>query len=218
MKQNYTHISFIIDRSGSMYSCWDDTINGLKSFISDQKKEDLKCTFSLTVFDDEIEYPIRFEDIHKITDEYIDSLNIYPRGRTSLRDAIGSTIRFTGERLSDMYEDERPDRVMTVIQTDGRENDSKEYDAATLRQMIEHQKDKYNWNFMFIGANEEVVIDAINLYGLDSTSTTHYNINNSPDTFKVISAKIKTYRSSAVGSTDYLASMSFNDDDRNTMS
>ena len=94
MEKDYTHISIVLDKSGSMYRVWSDTINGVKSFINEQHKLKSKCTLSLTVFSDSnsIKFPIVMEDINNITDSTIDELNIIPDGATALRDAIGATI------------------------------------------------------------------------------------------------------------------------------
>jgi hypothetical protein len=151
MREDYTHISFIIDRSGSMSSIKDDTIGGFNSFLEEQQAQPGKCTFSLTQFDDKIELLYSFVDIKevpKLTDK-----TFVPRGWTALYDAIGITINGCGAELAGMKEEDRPGKVLVVILTDGVENYSKEFGHSKIHEMIKHQTDMYKWNFIFLGAN-----------------------------------------------------------------
>jgi uncharacterized protein YegL len=151
MKKNYTKIIFVIDRSGSMTNIKNDMEGGLKNFISEQIKLNVgKCDVSLYQFDDVYESVFENKDITN-TPEY--TLN--PRNATALYDAIGNTINRVGNQLSQLKEEDRPDRVMMVIITDGMENSSKEYNAAKIKEMITHQSETYNWQFSYLGSNQD---------------------------------------------------------------
>ena len=155
MKKNLTEMVFILDRSGSMQSLTNDTIGGFNSMIDGQKKEDGEAYVTTVLFDDN--YELLHDHVDITTKEY------YARGCTALLDAIGKTINSIGSRLSATPEDERPDKVMFVITTDGFENASKEFSKSTVKEMIEHQQEKYSWTFMFLGANMDAVGEAASL-------------------------------------------------------
>jgi len=161
MKKNLTEIVFILDRSGSMQSLTDDTIGGFNSMIEGQKKEDGEAYVTTVLFDDNYELLHDHVDIQKVNP--ITTKEYYARGCTALLDAIGKTINSIGSRLSATPEDERPDKVMFVITTDGFENASKEFSKSTVKEMIEHQQEKYSWTFMFLGANMDAVGEAASL-------------------------------------------------------
>jgi uncharacterized protein YegL len=161
MKKNLTEMVFILDRSGSMMHLTDDTIGGFNSMIENQKKEEGEAFVTTVLFDDQYELLHDHIDIKEIqpitTNEY------YARGMTALLDAVGKTINSIGSRLSATPEDERPDKVIFVITTDGMENASREFAKSTVKEMIEHQQNKYSWTFMFLGANMDAVGEAASL-------------------------------------------------------
>lgn len=165
MKKNLTEMVFILDRSGSMYSLTEDTIGGFNSMIDSQKKETGEAYVTTALFDDQYELlhdHVNIKEIKPITNaEY------YARGNTALLDAIGKTINSIGSRLSATPEDERPDKVIFVITTDGMENASFEFDKKTVKEMIEHQQNKYSWVFMFLGTNMDAVSEAAS-YGINT--------------------------------------------------
>ena len=161
MKKNLTEMVFILDRSGSMQSLTDDTIGGFNAMIDGQKKEDGEAYVTTVLFDDNYEVLHDHVDIQKVSP--ITTKEYYARGCTALLDAIGKTINSIGSRLSATPEDERPDKVMFVITTDGFENASKEFSKSTVKEMIEHQQEKYSWTFMFLGANMDAVGEAASL-------------------------------------------------------
>lgn len=149
---------FILDRSGSMQNLTTDTIGGFNSMIENQKNEDGEAFVTTILFDDEYEMlhdHINIKDINPITDK-----EYYARGMTALLDAMGKTINSIGGRLSETPEDERPDKVIFVITTDGLENASREFTKKTIKEMIKHQQDKYSWTFMFLGANMNAAEEA----------------------------------------------------------
>ena len=161
MKKNLTEMVFILDRSGSMQSLTDDTIGGFNSMVEKQKKEDGEAYITTVLFDDYYEVLHDHIDIQKI--KPITNKEYYARGCTALLDAVGKTINSVGSRLSGTPEDERPDNVIFVITTDGFENASKEFTKSIIREMIEHQQDKYSWTFIFLGANMDAVGEAASL-------------------------------------------------------
>ena len=161
MKKNYTHISIVLDRSGSMCVIKQDTIGGFNEFLSKQKKEDGECTFTLVQFNHEYELVhdfIQLKDIPDLNDE-----TFQLSGATALLDAIGKTIDSVGKKLSDMDEKDRPERVLFVIITDGQENSSQDFQMKNINEMIQHQTDSYNWQFIFLGANQDAIASAANI-------------------------------------------------------
>ena len=175
MKKNLTEMVFILDRSGSMQNLTTDTIGGFNSMIENQKSEDGEAYVTTVLFDDNYELlhnHVNIQDIKPIT-----SKEYYARGMTALLDAIGKTINTIGNRLSNTPEDERPDKVIFVITTDGLENASREFNKKTVREMIEHQQDKYSWTFMFLGANMDAVSEAASL-GINTDFAKTYTASN----------------------------------------
>lgn len=161
MKKNLTEMVFILDRSGSMNRLTDDTIGGFNSMIASQKEQDGEAYVTTVLFDDEYEVlhdHVNIQDIKEITRR-----DYYARGCTALLDAVGKTINLVGQRLSETPEEERPEKVIFVITTDGMENSSKEFTKSKVKEMIEHQQDVYSWTFMFLGANIDAVKEGTDL-------------------------------------------------------
>jgi Mg-chelatase subunit ChlD len=156
MKKNYTDITFVLDRSGSMETIWKDVEGGLSGFIAENKKLPGEVRFTLVVFDTGgVDTVLNHVDIKAI--EKID-LNAYrPRGGTPLYDAVGRTVNSLGSYLSGLAESARPERVLFAIMTDGQENSSKEFRSETVKNMVKHQSDRYNWDFVYLGANQDAV-------------------------------------------------------------
>lgn len=174
MKKNLTEMVFILDRSGSMGHLTDDTIGGFNSMIENQKKEEGEAFVTTVLFDDQYELLHDHIDIREI--QPITNNEYYARGMTALLDAIGKTINSIGNRLSTTPEDERPDKVIFVITTDGFENASLEFAKSTVKEMIEHQQSKYSWTFMFLGANMDAVGEAASL-GINTDFARTYTAN-----------------------------------------
>ena len=159
MKKSLTEIVFILDRSGSMSGLEADTIGGFNSLISKQKKEDGQALVSTVLFDDRSEVlhdRVPLERIEKMTDS-----DYFVRGCTALLDAIGGAIHHIGNVHKYAREEDRPEKTLFIITTDGMENASKRYTYDKVRQMVERQKSKYGWEFIFLGAN----IDALEVAG-----------------------------------------------------
>lgn len=220
MKKNYTHISIVLDRSGSMRPRMQDVLGSVKSLIQQHRESttgDSTCTISLTFFNDKIDHAIEFKDVMSISDQTIDDLNIYANNFTSLRDAIYSNIINTGQHLSKLDESERPEKVMVVIQTDGMENSSTECSIELLKETITEQKEKYQWNFLFIGANEKEIMNARNLYGFDAHTAITYNEKNTSNSLNTVFAKTVSYRNAIKGSDQFAASLNFSDNEKALM-
>lgn len=175
MKNNLTELVFILDRSGSMSGLVNDTIGGFNSMIEKQKKEDGEAYVTTVLFDNNYELlhdHVDIKDVKEITNK-----DYYAQGLTALLDAIGRTINSIGKRLSDTPEEERPEKVIFVIATDGEENSSVEFTKTNVREMIEHQQNKYSWQFIFLGANMDAVAEASSL-GISSGHSHTYTANN----------------------------------------
>lgn len=155
MKKNYTHISLILDRSGSMEPIKQDTIGGFNEFLQKQKEEKGECTFSMIQFDNEYNVVYSFVPIKEVSE--LDEKTFIPRASTALHDAIGRTIASTGEELSKINESQRPERVLLVILTDGYENASQEYSSQQIIDLIKTQTEKYNWQFIYLGAGQDAI-------------------------------------------------------------
>ena len=155
-KENFTSLNVILDRSGSMRKIAAETIEGFNCFLAQQQKLEGEATLTLAIFDDKYELIhdcVPLKDVQPLTSEIY-----YARGYTSLLDAVGKTINTTGVKLAAMAEEDRPSKVLFLIMTDGQENSSVEFVGDKIKEMINHQRDKYAWNFIFIGANQDVIM------------------------------------------------------------
>lgn len=193
MKKGLTELVFILDRSGSMSGLEEDTIGGFNSMLEKQKKEEGEALVTTVLFDDKYELlhdRINIKNILPLTDK-----EYYVRGTTALLDAIGKTINKIVSGQKNSKEEERAEHVMFVIITDGMENASKEFSYEKVRQMIEHEKSKYGWEFIFLGAN----IDAISTaerFGISRDKAANYNADSKGTllNYQVISETISCFR------------------------
>ncbi len=171
MKKDLTEIVFILDRSGSMSGLENDTIGGFNSMIEKQKKEKGEAFVSTILFDDCSEVlhdRMEIQDIKPLTrDDY------YVRGCTALLDAVGGAIRHIGNIHKYAREEDVPEHTLFVITTDGMENASRRYSAGSVKRMIEHQKDKYGWEFLFLGANIDAV-ETARSFGIDEDRAANF--------------------------------------------
>jgi hypothetical protein len=155
MRDDLTDITVVLDRSGSMEACRNEAENGLNHFIQEQAKRPGQALLSLVQFDTE------YELVHKgVPIGSVPKCVVVPRGMTALLDSVGRAIHETGDRLSKMPEADRPGLVVFVIITDGLENSSHEFTSAQVKQLIEQQESVYNWQFTFLGANQDAFAEA----------------------------------------------------------
>lgn len=157
MNSHLTEIIFLLDRSGSMHGLEQDTIGGINSLIAKQNEMAGKTQLTLVLFDDQYELVWNGVDAHtaRLTEK-----EYYVRGMTALLDAVGKTILDVGHRLAHTKEEDRPSKVMFVITTDGLENASREFTRKKVQEMIKHQEERYNWEFLFMGANIDAAKEA----------------------------------------------------------
>lgn len=159
MKENSTELVFILDRSGSMQSLTADTIGGFNSLIEKQRGEEGECIVSTVLFDSKstvLHDRVPLSEVKSMT-----RADYVPRGNTALIDAVGGAVKHIGNVHKYAREEDVPRHTMFVIMTDGMENASRFYSAEKVKAMIERQKEKYGWEFIFIGAN----IDAVETAG-----------------------------------------------------
>jgi hypothetical protein len=147
----YTHISFLLDRSGSMEAIRTDIEGGFKSFIDEQRTAPGTCTVTLTQFDD------RYETVYEnVPVADAPALNLQPRGMTALLDSMARVIADTSTALKNLPKDKRPGTVIVAVMTDGLENASKEWTHPTIKALVEKQTAK-GWQFLYMGANQDAV-------------------------------------------------------------
>lgn len=193
MKKGLTELVFILDRSGSMSGLESDTIGGYNSLLEKQKKESGEAIITTVLFDDQ------YELIHDRTNlkgiKSITEKEYYVRGTTALLDAIGKTINKIKNAQENIIEEERVENVMIVIITDGLENASCEYNYQKIRQMIELQKTKYSWEFIFLGSNIDAIATAES-FGINEDRAVNYKADNKGTilNYKVISDTVSNLR------------------------
>ncbi len=155
MRKNLTEVVFILDRSGSMSGLETDTIGGYNGLLEKQKNETGEAVITTVLFDNFYEIIHDHADVRKM--EPMTEKEYYARGSTALLDAIGKTIKHVERRHKFSPEGDVPEKTMVVIITDGHENASKEFSLSKVKSMIEKKKEKYGWEFLFLGANMNAV-------------------------------------------------------------
>ena len=202
MRKNLTEIVFILDRSGSMSGLERDTIGGFNSMIEKQKKAEGEALISTVLFDNVSEVlhdRVNAKDIQPMTDR-----DYTVRGCTALLDAIGGAVHHIGNVHKYARPEDVREHTMFVITTDGMENASRRYTYEKVKQMIERQKTKYNWEFLFLGANIDAVQTAGQL-GIGADRAVNYQCDSEGTAlnYDVVSAAISTLRCSASQSADW---------------
>ncbi len=171
MKKGLTELVFILDRSGSMHGLEKDTIGGFNAMLEKQKQEEGEALVSTVLFDSEanvIHDRMKIQSVPLMTEK-----DYVPGGCTALVDAIGGAIHHIGNIHKYAREEDVPEHTIFVITTDGMENASQHYSADHVRKMILRQKEKYNWEFLFLGANMDAV-ETARRYGIDEDRATNY--------------------------------------------
>lgn len=194
MKKGYTHIAMILDRSYSMHSIMNDTIEGYNKFIEDQKLVPGHATVTLVKFDHEYDLVNNFaklDNVNKLTTE-----NFVPRGGTALYDAIGFTINVLSEKIKLMNDEDRPERTIICMLTDGEENKSSEFSSEDIKSLIE-DKEKEGWEFVFLGANQDSILTAKKMgISVDNSISYASNAVGTRSVFDTISKKYADSRTS----------------------
>lgn len=196
MKKNLTEIVFILDRSGSMSGLEADTIGGFNSMIEKQRKADGEALVSTVLFDNMSEVihdRVNIHDIKPMTDR-----DYTVRGCTALLDAIGGAIHHIGNVHKYARPEDVPEHTLFIITTDGMENASRFYSSDRVKQMIERQKAKYGWEFLFLGANIDAVETARHFgIGADRAVNYHSDSAGTQLNYEVLSEAISAVRCSA---------------------
>lgn len=209
MKKDYTHIAVILDRTGSMESIRDDTIGGFNTFVEQQKATPGEATLTLVQFDSQDPYEVVYKfkplaEVPKLTRR-----TYVPRASTPLLDAMGRGINDLEQSLAKMPEEERPQRVVMVVITDGYENASREFRKDQIEKMIRQRQEKDDWQFVFLSADLAAIQDAM-ASGVRAASTMAYDKTaiGTAAMWDSASVRIAAYR---VGQT---SDVSFTDEDR----
>ncbi len=193
MKKNLTELVMILDRSGSMSGLEDDTIGGYNSMLKKQRETEGEVLVSTVLFDDYSEVlhdRVPLDRVPEMTGE-----DYYVRGCTALLDAVGGAIHHIGNVHKYAREEDRPEKTIFVITTDGMENASRQYSYERVKQMVEHEKEKYGWEFLFLGAN----IDAIKTAGrfgisADRAANYHSDHEGTKLNYEVLSDAVRSMR------------------------
>lgn len=195
MKKGLTEIIFILDRSGSMAGLEGDTIGGFNAMVEKQKKEDGEAYISTVLFDDVSEVLYDRVPIAKI--EPMNDRQYYVRGCTALLDAIGGAIHHIGNVHKYAREEDRPEKTIMIITTDGMENSSRKYGYDKVKKMVERQKDKYGWEFLFLGANMDA-IEVAGRFGISKERAINYECDGAGTqlNYSVLSKTISAVRKS----------------------
>lgn len=199
---NKTAIAVLMDRSGSMGAIKNEAESAVNAFIEEQRKQPGECTVRLAQFDGAYEDVYKSTSIHDVKD-YV----LSPRGVTALTDGIGRLVTDFGRELAALPEDQRPGTVIVVIVTDGEENSSREYTTEAVKSLIEEQKNKYNWDFVFLAAGQDAIATGAG-YGLSRGQTITFDPKNIGGTMAMASTYVSNTRSAGVGSYE------FTDEDR----
>lgn len=193
MRKGLTEVIFILDRSGSMSGLEADTIGGFNSMIAKQKKEDGEAYISTILFDDQTEVLYDRVPVSKI--EPMNDKQYYVRGCTALLDALGGAIHHIGNVHKYAREEDRPEKTLFIITTDGMENSSHQYSYEKVKKMVERQKKKYGWEFLFLGANIDA-IEVADRFGIAANRAINYECDSKGTqlNYEVLSRTVSEFR------------------------
>ena len=189
-----TELVFILDRSGSMSGLEQDTVGGFNSMIEKQRREPGEALVSTVLFDncsEVIHDRVRLDQVPQLTEK-----EYFVRGCTALLDAVGGAIHHIGNVHKYARAEDRPEKTLFVITTDGMENASRHYDYERVRHMIERQKKKYGWEFLFLGANIDAAAEA-KRFGISEDHAANYHCDSEGTAlnYEVLAEAVSCYRS-----------------------
>ncbi len=201
MKQNYSDITVVLDRSGSMECLTNEVIGAFNTFVDEQKQVEGEATFTLIQFDDH--YEVNCEAINIQDVSHLDETTYVPRGMTALFDAVGKAILSTGKRLSAMAEPDRPEKVIFLIQTDGEENSSTEMNNAAAKAALDRARAK-GWEVVFLGTEFSNFDDAT---GVGQTASRNMAVSKEQlsDSMGRLAQKSKEFAAGAAPSVEWTA-------------
>lgn len=202
--RDYTDITILLDRSGSMASIRDRMESGFKEFLQEHSKNN-KTRLTLVQFNSVNRYDTVYENLPVGA---VHQLNLNPHGGTPLIDAFVKCIDETGKRLNRMNEKERPKRVLFLVITDGEENASFLHKKADVKERVERQTSKYGWNFIFLGANQDAIAEGAS-YGINAASSVNFSGIEAYSALQLLSLKTAAY-----ASTGNMRSLTYTDDER----
>ena len=232
MKQGYTHIAVVLDNSGSMESIKKPTIEGFNTFLKAQKEAEGEATITLVEFPTDntmgnivqprsLTFPVQHIEVDLKVDydfnpisaaPFLNEETYRPQTMTPLLDTIGELIVRTGNSLKNLPESLRPSKVLFVIITDGYENASKKYNYQKIQEMIQHQKIVYNWEFMYLGANQDAIKEGGKM-GIARGMSMSYNAQDAAavgSTYGILATKTASFRSVQADA----SVLDFNDEER----
>lgn len=225
MKKGYTHIAVLLDNSGSMSTILDDTIGGYNTFLKTQKEVPGECTYTLANFKNNGNYAssgittsmklvydsVKLNDIPELN-----TTTFRPETNTPLYDTLCELIDHTGKILNDISEENKPEKVIFVVITDGQENASVKFEYIDVENRIRKQTDVYKWEFIYLGANQDAMKVGTHL-GFSFAKSASYATDSKSiyDTYSTVGIKLASYRSS--NAVDAARCLDFNDDERTKM-
>ena len=206
MNRDLTEIVFILDCSGSMAGLEDDTVGGFNAMVEKQKKEPGKALLSAVLFSNDCKVVYDRVDIQKI--EPMTDSQYRVGGCTALLDAIGGAVHHIANVHRYAREEDRPGKTIFVITTDGMENASRRYNYADVQKMVQHEQEKYGWEFLFLGANMDA-ISAARRFGIPEERAVRYECDSAGTAlnYAVVSRTIASARKGCAIKADWCAAI-----------
>lgn len=217
MRNDYTHITAVLDRSGSMGTCIADTIGGFNTFLKKQVEAPGFATMTVVLFDHDYDAVCHGRPVAEVPP--LTESTYIPRGSTALLDAMGRAITYTGALLESKPEAERPAKVVMLIITDGHENASHDYTRARIAEMVKHQTDVYRWDFVYLGATADAITVA-GTYGINVMRAARYDTSGVEafSAFQILGDKVGGLRGQSMAFGSEASFTAFSADERKKMS
>jgi hypothetical protein len=213
MNPNLAEIIYVLDRSGSMQTMQEPAVAAFNAFVKSQLDVPGDARLTLVQFDDAYEIPVSACPVKEVPQ--LTAATYIPRGSTALLDAIGRTIKDTGDRIQALPDAEKPGKVIIAIFTDGEENASHEYTAKHISDIIRLHREEKGWEFLFLAANQDAMASASNMkMSLNNSSNVKFSAHGVFSTGTAMSRKVRSMRMKSSGNMDAQAI----EDDLKTMS